>query len=295
MRFSPYAFIVPALVLAAPAAGQTDGRIHTHRGGSVSPGLQSTFHSPGHAPGYRPPGWYPSGSMVYHPQPGMPMPGYPPLGYPAPGVMYPGAVWPAQQTVVTNGAGSVRIERHARIRQSPGVAIGGGLGNRGSGASVRVTLPQQIDHREVTTIETFPAGVDPRDPHRGAISPAPATPEGITEALDDLHRAWMEGDAASIHHRLAADRQIRIFSAGRHLLSLDREQYMRLVDDRMTRFRTVDLVFDRPRSQADGSVVVTGAHVLRDLHGARQDLSIAYELQRLGGIWRITGADLGAS
>jgi len=114
--------------------------------------------------------------------------------------------------------------------------------------------------------------------------------ENLSEALDDIRKAWLNGDFDRIKARFAAEGKIRIYPGGQYRYSIDVKEFTQLLKDAMTRLDTTAFEFDRPVSEQAGRAFVTGKHTFLDADKKKQQTYISYLLERIDGKWKITQA-----
>lgn len=119
--------------------------------------------------------------------------------------------------------------------------------------------------------------------------------ENLAAALDDIRKAWLNGDFDRIKARFAAEGKIRIYSGGQYRYSVDVKEFTQLLKDAMTRLDTTAFEFDRPVSEQAGRAFVTGKHSFLDADKKQQQTYISYLLERIDGKWKITQAGSSSS
>jgi hypothetical protein len=124
---------------------------------------------------------------------------------------------------------------------------------------------------------------------------APGEGESISDALDDIRKAWLNGDIERLRARFPADGKVRIYPAGRYRYSVEVRDFVQLLKEGMTRIDTTAFEFDRPTSEQSGRAFVTGRHHFLDQDRKQQDAYISYGLERIGGRWKITQAGSSSS
>ena len=165
----------------------------------------------------------------------------------------------------------VYVERTLIIREP----AGDGASARGAGYSA----PAPDRSRP----ESAPAGSD--------FYLSPPTAEPLSAALDDLRRAWLNGDFERFRARVRTDAKIRIYPGGKYAYSLAAEDFLQIARDAMTKIDTVGFEFDAPPANPGTRVLVTGKHSFTDPGGQKREVFVSYGLERgRDGKWRITEA-----
>lgn len=116
------------------------------------------------------------------------------------------------------------------------------------------------------------------------------TDESFSDALDDIRKAWLNGDWDRLKSRFETDGKVRIYPRGHYKYSVDSQAFATMLKDAMARIDTVSFDFDRPKPQDGGKVFVTGKHVFTDADKSKQTTYISYTLQRVQGRWKIVEA-----
>jgi len=114
--------------------------------------------------------------------------------------------------------------------------------------------------------------------------------ETITDALDDIRKAWLNGDFARLNARFKTDGQVKIFPKGQFKFAVDSKDFTAMLKDAMTKVDTMSFEFDRPKSEATGPVLATGVHTFADADKQKQTTYVSYGLERIGGKWLIVEA-----
>lgn len=114
--------------------------------------------------------------------------------------------------------------------------------------------------------------------------------ETITDALDDIRKAWLNGDFGRLKARFKSEGQVRVYPKGQFKYAVPAQEFLGMVKDAMTRLDTVALEFDRPKSESAGKVFVSGKHTFIDAEKNRSESYISYGLERQDGKWVITEA-----
>jgi len=112
----------------------------------------------------------------------------------------------------------------------------------------------------------------------------------VTAALDDLRKAWLNGDFERFQSRLNTAGKIRIFPKGEFRYAVDGREFAAMIQDAMTRIDTVAVEFDRPKSDPAGRAFVTGRHTFVDAQKAKQTTHISYVLEKVAGRWKVVEA-----
>ncbi len=140
-------------------------------------------------------------------------------------------------------------------------------------------------------------------PNRCYYSPgdyvyAPATPyryyggsyvdqQGADRALNDIRRAWYEGDISKLAYHLTDNEDIRVYFDGEYEYSTSTEDYYAMTADTMATTQTTELGFDRPIWLSNYEFFVTGRHVFYDPNGNEQVVYVSYRLRKISSEWYI--------
>lgn len=114
--------------------------------------------------------------------------------------------------------------------------------------------------------------------------------ESLTDALDDIRKAWLNGDFDRLKARIATDAKVKIYPGGQYRYSQKGSEFASMLHEAMARIDTLSFEFERPKSDAAGHAFVTGKHTFNDSAGKRQETFVSYGLERSGGRWRIIEA-----
>ncbi|MFN3653172.1 MAG: nuclear transport factor 2 family protein [Armatimonadota bacterium] len=241
------------------------------------PGSGGTLTPP---PSYRVPPTAVTGRYRLHPGGGYYYPGYP--GYP----YYP--YQPGYVGGIYTPYGYVLIPGQQRdVYRSETVIIQGVPQPQGGyGAQ-----PQQ-NERPPQRRET-PREERPSSPSRGEggfyLDRQPAA-EGLTDALDDIRKAWLNGDFERLKARFEPAGKVGIFLKGDFKYAMDAPEFQRVIRDAMSQIDTLAFELDRPRSEEAGRVFVTGKHTFLNAEKERKETFISYGLLRVDGKWKIVEA-----
>jgi hypothetical protein len=117
-----------------------------------------------------------------------------------------------------------------------------------------------------------------------------AASESLSDALDDIRKAWLNGDFERLRARFKTDGKVRIYPRGQYKYSVDAKEFAAMLKDAMIRIDTISFELDRPRSDSAGRVLVTGKHVFIDADKTKHETYVSYGLERADGKWRIVEA-----
>lgn len=171
---------------------------------------------------------------------------------------------------------------------------GYGANNYGGGGGYVQAQPQQrVQPRRDTppsTDEAAPAEGKDDFYLRGGGKATSGAAEGLTDALDDIRKAWLNGDFDRLKARIATDGKVKVFPGGQYRYSQPGSEFAGMLRGAMEQIDTLSFEFERPKSEAAGRAFVTGKHVFTDNAGKRQEVYVSYGLERIGGKWRIVEA-----
>jgi hypothetical protein len=187
-----------------------------------------------------------------------------------------------------------------------GFYYGGALGYGGSGFNFGYGQQPQVLQREVYVIRerAAEAARQPEPQPRREEAPRaerprsegdfylknPGTGENISDALDDIRKAWLNGDFARMKARFKSEGEVRVLLNGEFKYAVKSSDFLAIVKDAMTKIDTVAFEFDRPKSETQGKASVTGRHTFVDPSKAKQEVPISYTLERVDGKWKIVEA-----
>jgi hypothetical protein len=181
-----------------------------------------------------------------------------------------------------------------------GLGVGGSFGYGYSPYNV----PQVVNQQEVVVVQQRAQELQRQQtqpPAPRATEPKPdlgdfylggggKQSETITDALDDIRKAWLNGDFARINARFRPDGRVKVYPKGQYKFTVEAKDFTAMLKDAMTKVDTMSFEFDRPRSEAAGPVLVTGVHTFVDADKQKQTTYISYGLERSGGKWLIVEA-----
>ncbi len=110
---------------------------------------------------------------------------------------------------------------------------------------------------------------------------------GADRSLNDIRRAWFDGDISTFAYHLTDDVDIRVYFDGEYEYSTTTEDYYAMTADAMSTTQTVSLDFDDPIWLSTNEFFVTGRHMFYDPNDERQTVYVSYRLRKLGGEWYI--------
>jgi hypothetical protein len=114
--------------------------------------------------------------------------------------------------------------------------------------------------------------------------------ETISDALDDIRKAWLNGDVARLTARFQPDGKVRVYPKGEYRYTVEVKEFTSMLKDAMTKIDTISFEFDRPKAEEAGHVLVTGVHTFVDADKEKRTTYVSYGLERVGGKWLITQA-----
>lgn len=177
---------------------------------------------------------------------------------------------------------------------------GGFYGPYGYG-TIGFGFPQQqapIIQREVIVVPQggVPGGAPQAPPERAEppqrgeggyyLQPDRAV-ESISAALDDIRKAWLNGDFERLRARFPADAKIRVFPKGEYRFSVESREFLVMLKDAMGRMDTTAFELGQPQALQGGRAFVAGKHTWMDKARARQETFVSYVLEPRDGRWQI--------
>ncbi len=215
--------------------------------------------------------------QVVTPRPVVPFP--PVYPYPYPGYYYGTPVLPNPYLGIQYGYNGLPLQS-----QQQGVIILREGSNGQAQQPTQQPAPQQ---------RTEPAR--PVEPRGGALKEdfylgGKGQSEALPDAVDDIRKAWLNGDYERLQARFKPEGTIGIYPDGKFKYSVSAKEFLNVAKEAMTRFDTTAFDLERPKSLQDGRVFVAGKHVFMDEDKKRQETQISYVLERTGGRWYIVEA-----
>ena len=147
----------------------------------------------------------------------------------------------------------------------------------------------------------YGGGAAPVQPQQGT-QPAPRPMDGdfylrdsgrqetLSAALDDIRKAWLNGDFGRFQARVREEGSLRIFVSGEFKYAVEGKAFTGMIKDAMAKIDTLAFEFDRPRADEPGRASVTGRHTFLDGDKQKQTTQISYTLEPVGGRWKIVEA-----
>jgi hypothetical protein len=114
--------------------------------------------------------------------------------------------------------------------------------------------------------------------------------ESLATALDDLRKAWLNGDFGRLSARFKPEGKVRIFPGGRYKYSVEARDFAEMLRDAMGRIDTLAFELSRPEGPEGVRAFVTGKHTFLDAEKMKTETHISYLLERNGGKWWIVEA-----
>ncbi len=123
--------------------------------------------------------------------------------------------------------------------------------------------------------------------------------EVLSDALDDIRKAWLNGDFDRLKARFKTDGTVGIYPKGQFKYAVPTADFLGMVKDAMSRLDTISLEFDRPKSDANGKVFVSGKHAFYDTDSMdkkeKRETYISYGFERVDGKWKVVEAGSGSA
>lgn len=211
--------------------------------------------------------------QVVTPRPVVPFPVYP---YPYPGYYYGAPVLPNPYLGIQYGYGG-RLPLQSQ--QQEVIIL-----REGNNGQAQQPAPQQ--QREAAR---------PAEPRTGSLREdfylgGKGKSEALPDVVDDIRKAWLNGDYERLQARFKPEGTIGIYPEGKFKYAVSAKEFLNVAKEAMTRFDTVSFDLERPKSLQDGRVFIGGKHVFLDADKKRQETQISYVLERTGGRWYIVEA-----
>jgi hypothetical protein len=171
----------------------------------------------------------------------------------------------------------------------------------GYGAWYPQYLPQErvVVQREVIYMRppeppsesrTEPQTRPEREPAAGEYYLSRPRQETLNDAIEDIRRAWLNGDYARFRSRVKEDGRVRIYLKGKYQYSVGSPDFGQMTRDAMARIDTTGFELDRVAKQGEERAFVSGKHTYMDPDKSKREVYVSYGLEREDGQWRITQA-----
>jgi hypothetical protein len=119
--------------------------------------------------------------------------------------------------------------------------------------------------------------------------------ESLADAVEDIRKAWLNGDFERLKARIRDDGKVRIYLRGKYKYSISAGDFGQMTRDAMSRIDTSSFELNAPQRLEDGRAFVSGKHVYRDPDGEKREVFVSYVLERDGGRWKIVEAGSGSA
>jgi hypothetical protein len=119
--------------------------------------------------------------------------------------------------------------------------------------------------------------------------------ESLADAVEDIRKAWLNGDFERLKARIRDDGNVRIYLRGKYKYSISAGDFGQMTRDAMSRIDTSSFELNAPQRLEDGRAFVSGKHVYRDPDGEKREVFVSYVLERDGGRWKIVEAGSGSA
>jgi hypothetical protein len=119
--------------------------------------------------------------------------------------------------------------------------------------------------------------------------------ESLADAVEDIRKAWLNGDFERLKARIRDDGKVRVYLRGKYKYSISAGDFGQMTRDAMSRIDTSSFELNAPQHLEDGRAFVSGKHVYRDPDGEKREVFVSYVLERDGGRWKIVEAGSGSA
>jgi hypothetical protein len=134
-----------------------------------------------------------------------------------------------------------------------------------------------------------------REPASGEYYLSRPRQETLNDAIEDIRRAWLNGDYARFRSRVKEDGRVRIYLKGKYQYSVGSADFGQMTRDAMARIDTTGFELDRVARQGEERAFVSGKHTYMDPDKSKREVYVSYGLEREDGFWRITQAGSSSS
>jgi len=158
----------------------------------------------------------------------------------------------------------------------------------------RVILQREIIYvqpearREAPEARTEPS--TPSEPAAGEYYLSRSQAETLQGALQDVRRAWLNGDYGRFRARVKEDGRVRIFLKGKYQYAVGGDDFGQMTRDAMTRIDTTSFELDRVNNIGEDRAFASGKHTYLDPEQNKREVYVSYGLARENGRWLITEA-----
>jgi hypothetical protein len=114
--------------------------------------------------------------------------------------------------------------------------------------------------------------------------------ETLNDAIEDIRRAWLNGDYSRFRSRVKEDARVRIYLKGKYQYSVAGEDFGQMTRDAMTRIDTTGFELDRVTPSGANRAFASGRHIYVDPDKQKREVYVSYGLARENGRWLITEA-----
>jgi hypothetical protein len=115
----------------------------------------------------------------------------------------------------------------------------------------------------------------------------PLDEQGVSRAMADIRRAWLDSDIDRLAYYLRDDGKISVYFDGSYSYSVSRDDYYTMTLDAMSTVKTVEMDFDDPIWLGRNEVFFTGRQILYNPDNEREIAYVSYRLHSYGGHWSI--------
>jgi hypothetical protein len=119
--------------------------------------------------------------------------------------------------------------------------------------------------------------------------------ETLNDAIEDMRRAWLNGDYARFRARVREDGKVRIYLKGKYQYSVDGQDFGQMTHDAMTRIDTTGFELDQVQKTGENRAFVSGKHTYVDPDKSKREVYVSYGLVREKGHWHISEAGSSSS
>jgi hypothetical protein len=119
--------------------------------------------------------------------------------------------------------------------------------------------------------------------------------ESLADAVEDVRKAWLNGDFERLKARIRDNGKVRIYLRGKYKYSISTGDFAQMTRDAMSRIDTSSFELNAPQRLEDGRAFVSGKHVYRDPDGEKREVFVSYVLERDSGRWKIVEAGSGSA
>ncbi len=108
---------------------------------------------------------------------------------------------------------------------------------------------------------------------------------GVSRAISDLRRTWLEGDPDRLAAHLTTQLDVRVYFDGAYSYTTTTDDFYAMTLDALSTTWTRAMDFDSPLWISSEEVFLTGRQVYDDPEGEEQTIYVSFRFRKLGAEW----------